>query len=464
MKRRDLIQLGGVAAGAALLARTTKTDAQADPATSAVIAPSARTSPPARASIVAPGGQVAVVTPNGSTLPWRVVDGVKVGHLIAGGFDHEFAPGLRAECWGYNGGTPGPTIEAIEGDRIRLYVTNRLSEPTSLHLHGVIMPNGMDGVSGLNQRPIGVGETFMYELTLKYPGTFMYHSHFDEMTQIALGMVGMLIVHPKKPRGPRVDRDFVLMTHEWKLDIGARRPNPLAMNDFNLLTFNGKAYPGTAPLLVGKGERVRIRLGNLSPMDHHPIHIHGVSFNVTATDGGYIPASAQSPETTVLVPVGSTRVIELVPEESGDWAMHCHMTHHVMTQMGHGMSPMIGADTRALDRRMRKLVPGYMSMGQRGMGNMAEMNMAVPDNSLPMRGGPGPFSYIDMGGMFTVLKVRDDADNADPNAWYEHPAGTVATLAEPARMQADGVDPGVSRTSSATVPEPQSPHRLGHDH
>jgi FtsP/CotA-like multicopper oxidase with cupredoxin domain len=443
MKRRDLIQLGGVAAGAAWLARTAQSEAQAVPATNATaaIAPSARTSPPPRAQIAAPGGQVAVVTPNGSTLPWRIVDGVKVGHMIAGAVDHEFAPGLRAECWGYNGGTPGPTIEAVEGDRIRLYVTNRLPEPTSLHLHGVIMPNGMDGVSGLNQRPIGVGETFMYELTLKYPGTFMYHSHFDEMTQIALGMVGMLIVHPKKPRGPRVDRDFVLMTHEWKLDIGARRPNPLAMNDFNLLTFNGKAYPGTAPLLVGKGERVRIRLGNLSPMDHHPIHIHGVSFNVTATDGGYIPASAQSPETTVLVPVGSTRVIELVPEESGDWAMHCHMTHHVMTQMGHGMSPMIGADTRALDRRMRKLVPGYMSMGQRGMGNMAEMNMAVPGNSLPMRGGPGPFSYIDMGGMFTVLKVRDDVDNADPNGWYAHPAGTVATTADPARMQADGVDP-----------------------
>jgi hypothetical protein len=269
----------------------------------------------------------------------------------------------------------------------------------------------------------------------------MYHSHYDEMTQIALGMVGMLIVHPKKPRGPRVDRDFALMAHEWKVDVGARRPDPNTMNEFNLLTFNGKAFPATAPLLVGKGERVRIRLGNLGPMDHHPIHIHGLSFNVTATDGGYIPQSAQSPETTVLVPVGSTRVIEFVPEEPGDWAMHCHMTHHVMTQMGHGMSPMIGADTRQLDRRMRKLVRGYMSMGQTGMGEMAAMNMAVPPNSLPMRGGPGPFSYIDMGGMFTVLKVRDDVDNADPNGWYEHPAGTVATTADPARMQADGITP-----------------------
>jgi FtsP/CotA-like multicopper oxidase with cupredoxin domain len=206
----------------------------------------------------------------------------------------------------------------------------------------------MDGVSGLNQRPIPPGETWVYEFTLRHPGTFMYHSHFDEMTQIALGAVGMIVVHPRQARGPRVDRDFVLMAHEWKIEAGARRPDPNAMNDFNVLTFNGKAFPSTEPLLVGKGERVRIRLGNLGPMDHHPIHIHGLWFHVTATDGGYVPASAQRPETTVLVPVGATRVIEFVPPESGDWAMHCHMTHHVMMQMAHGLPNMVGMDPRVL--------------------------------------------------------------------------------------------------------------------
>jgi manganese oxidase len=439
MDRRQFMRIGGVAAGAGLLAHAARVKAQLRP-------PAAASEPPAaepgraRAALAAPGGQLAVVTPNGSTLPWRIVDGVKVGHLIAEPVEHEFAPGLSAQCWGYNGSTPGPTIEAVEGDRLRIYVTNRLPEPTTVHWHGVILPNGMDGVAGLTQPAIGVGETYMYEITLRYPGTFMYHPHFDEMTQIALGMAGMFVVHPRRPRGPRVDRDFALMTHEWRLNVGARRPDPSEMKDFNLLTFNSKAFPGTAPLLVGKGERVRIRLGNLSPMDHHPIHLHGVTFNVTATDGGYVPQSAQKPETTVLVPVGGTRVIELVAEEAGDWAMHCHMTHHVMTQMGHGLPPMIGVDTGKLDRRMSRVLPQYMTMGTHGMGNMGEMKMPIPPNSLPMRGGAGPFGTIDMGGMFTVLKVRDQPESADPAGWYAHPEGTVPRRADPARMAADGID------------------------
>jgi hypothetical protein len=366
---------------------------------------------------------------------------VKVGHLIAEPVDHEFAPGLRAECWGYNGSTPGPTIEAVEGDRLRLYVSNRLPEATTVHWHGLVLPNGMDGVAGLTQPAIPPGETYVYEFTVKYPGTYMYHPHFDEMTQIALGMTGMFIVHPKRPRGPRADRDFVLMTHEFRLGVGAKRPDPSAMNDFNLLTFNSKAFPGTAPLVVGRGERVRIRLGNLSPMDHHPIHLHGLSFEVTATDGGFVPESARRPDTTVLVPVGSTRVIEFVPEESGDWAMHCHMTHHIMTQMGHGLPPLTGVDTKKIDARMRRVMPAYMTMGTKGMGGMGEMDMPIPKNSLPMKGGPGPFGAIDMGGMFTILKVRDDPGSADPKGFYAHPAGTVPGRADPARMQADGITP-----------------------
>ncbi|WP_093523811.1 copper oxidase [Stigmatella erecta] len=428
MDRRSFLKWSGLATSAAMVSK-----AQA--------APEALTGgrpPPAR--VVAPGGQVAVVTPNGATLPMKTVGKVKVGHLIAGEFEHEFAPGMKALAWGYNGRTPGPTIEVTEGDRVRLYVTNRLPEPTTAHWHGVILPNGMDGVAGLTQRPIPPGETYVYEFTLRHPGTFMYHPHFDEMTQMALGMMGMFIVHPKVPVGPRVDRDFVLMTHEWRLDVGAKRPDPNEMTDFNVLTFNSKSFPATEPLLVGKGERVRIRLGNLSAMDHHPIHLHGLSFKLTATDGGYVPPSAQIPETTVLVPVGSTRVIEFVPDEPGDWAMHCHMTHHVMTQMGHGMPNMVGADTRKLDHRMSRVMPDFMTMGTMGMGGMGEMEMPMPPNSLPMRGGPGPFSYIDMGGMFTILKVRDDPDRADPNGWYVHPPGTVAGPATAQQLAADGIE------------------------
>jgi FtsP/CotA-like multicopper oxidase with cupredoxin domain len=432
INRRQFVGYGGLAAGATLLARAQPALAQSAPSAAAPAPPRAQARRRA-------GGYLPVVTPDGGTLPWRMVDGVKVGHLVAEEFEHEFAPGMRAQCWGYNGSTPGPTIEAVEGDRLRIYVTNRLREPTSVHWHGVLLQNGMDGVAGLNQPAIQPGETFVYDFVVKHAGTFMYHPHFDEMTQMGLGMVGMFVVHPRRPRGPRVDRDFVLMTHEWRLDAGAHRPDPSEMTDFNVLTFNSKSYPGTSPLIVGRGERVRIRFGNLSAMDHHPIHLHGVSFKVTATDGGDVPESAQRPDTTVLVPVGSTRVIEFVPEEAGDWAMHCHMTHHVMTQMGHRLPPMIGADTTNLDRRMSRVLPPYMTMGTRGMGGMGEMEMPVPGNSLPMRGAPGPFGYIDMGGMFTIIKVRDEPDKADPAGWYANPAGSVARVADPARMQADGI-------------------------
>jgi hypothetical protein len=109
--------------------------------------------------------------------------------------------------------------------------------------------------------------------------------------------------------------------------------------------------------------------------------------------------------------------------------------------MGHGLPAMIGVDTGALDARMARVVPGYMSMGTTGMGGMGDMGMPIPGNSLPMRGGPGPFGNIDMGGMFTVLKVRDDADAADPSAWYAYPPGTQAREADGAQLAADGIDP-----------------------
>ena len=202
-----------------------------------------------------------VITPNGSTLPFKVVGGAKVFHLIAEEVDHEFAPGLRAHCWGFNGQVHGPTIEAVEGDRVRIYVTNKLPENTSIHWHGVLVPSGMDGVGGLSQKAIQPGETYKYEFQLRQHGTYMYHSHSDDMIQIALGMMGMFVIHPRTPTGPKADRDFALMSSEWRIDVGSMRPVPTEMTDFNVLTFNGRAFPGTAPLVAKYGDRVRIRFG-----------------------------------------------------------------------------------------------------------------------------------------------------------------------------------------------------------
>jgi FtsP/CotA-like multicopper oxidase with cupredoxin domain len=378
-----------------------------------------------------------VITPNGSTLPYKIVGGIKVFHLIAEEVDHEFAPGLRARCWGFNGQVHGPTIEAVEGDRIRIYVTNKLPENTSIHWHGVILPSGMDGVAGLSQKNIGPGETYKYEFKLRQHGTFMYHSHSDEMTQIALGMMGMFIIHPRNPTGPRADRDFALMASEWRIDVGTMRPNPIEMTDFNVFTFNARTFPGTAPLVAKYGDRVRIRFGNLSPMEHHPIHIHGFHWKITETDGGQIPESAQWPETTVLVAVGQTRTVEFIADNPGDWAMHCHMTHHAMNQMGHKAPNLIGVRPGKLDKKVSTLIPGYMSMGESGMADMGEMGMPVPRNSIPMVGAQGKHDYIDMGGLFTIVKVRENLTSYDDPGWYENPPGTLASLASNDELQRD---------------------------
>jgi FtsP/CotA-like multicopper oxidase with cupredoxin domain len=439
-RREALFTTAAVAGGAALL-RSGPAAAEPVSGTRAWEASYSGSKPPANLPPGQPGKDYQpVVTPNGAALPWHVVDGVKVYHLVAEEVEHEMAPGLKAHCWGYNGRVHGPTIEAVEGDRVRIYVTNKLGAPTSVHWHGVFLPNGMDGVAGLNQKPIQKGETFKYEFTLRQHGTFMYHSHHDEMTQMAMGMMGMIVIHPRRPSPEyKVDRDFAIMLSEWRIVPGTMRPDPNEMTDFNVLTMNAKAFPGTEPLVVKTGDRVRVRFGNLGAMDHHPIHLHGHYFKVVATDGGRLPLSAQWPETTVLVPVGSTRDIELVADAPGDWAFHCHMTHHVMNQMGHGIPNMIGVKPAALNQRVQPLLPAYMTMGEQGMGDMAEMGMPVPKNSIPMVGAEGPDGYITMGGMFTLLKVRNGLTSyADPG-WYKHPPGEQVAHASSADLQRDGI-------------------------
>lgn len=386
-----------------------------------------------------------VIVPSGGKVPWSIRDGVKVFHLTVGELEHEFTAGLVSHAWGYNGRVDGSVIEAVEGERVRIYVENRLPYPTSVHWHGLYLPNGMDGVSGITQPPIPPGETWRYEFTLRQHGTFMYHSHHDTMTQEGMGLSGMFIIHPRHPRpDDRVDRDFSLLLKEYMIDPGTRRINPNEMSDFNVLTINGKAFPGTEPLVTKTGDRVRIRIGNLSAMDHHPFHVHGYNFKVTETDGERIPVAGQWPETSVLVAVGQTRTIEFISDAPGDWIMHCHMTHHTMNQMGHDIPNLVGADPEKLSRAVGNLLPGYMTMGTDGMGEHAQHmlagHMAVPPNSVPMLGAKTQYGYTGMGGMFTFLKVRDElaSDGGDPG-WYQHPPGTVAAAASAQELERDGI-------------------------
>lgn len=414
MSRREAVLSGAalLAGGAALLSR----EAEAQPA-AASAAPSTAPAPDKDLPYIP------VETPNVPVLPWKMENGVKVFRLVAEPVKREFAPGMIVNTWGYNGSCPGPTIEAVEGDRVRFLVTNKLPERTSVHWHGVLLPNGMDGVAGLNQPHIGPGETFVYEFTLRQHGTQMYHPHSDEMVQMAMGMMGFFVIHPKKPATPKIDRDFAIFLHEWFIAPGTSKPNPAVMLDFNIFTFNGRVFPGTSPLVVKTGQRVRIRVANLS-MDSHPIHLHGYNFLTTGTDGGPIPPAARWPETTVNVPVGSTRDIEFVADVPGDWALHCHKSHHTMNAMGHDVPNMIGVKQGDVEARIRKKLPGYMAMGETGMGGM--MDMGRPKNTLPMMTGKGKYGDIEMGGMFTVLKVRDAITDYKDPPWYEAPAGTLA--------------------------------------
>ena len=256
-----------------------------------------------------------------------------------------------------------------------------------------------------------------------------------------MGLTGMFVIHPRKPKRERPDRDFVLLLHEMDIKPGTYRPDTSVASGFNTLTINGKVFPGTAPLVTKLGDRTRIRVGNLSAMDHHPFHIHGHAFRITETDGGEIPEGMQWPETSALVAVGQTRNLELVTDNPGDWACHCHMTHHTMNQMGHGLVNMVGANPQVINTSVGGLIPNYMTMGTNGMGDMGPhaQHMEMPENSIPMVGANGPYSYISMGGMFTVLKVRAGLTNYEDPGWYQPPKGTMAQRASSANMRKDGI-------------------------
>ena len=405
-----------------------------------------QTSPGMQPPLLPPNGRPyqPVATLNGWTLPWRMKDGVKEFHLVAEPVIREIAPGMKANMWGYNGQSPGPTIEVVEGDKVRLFVTNKLPEHTTIHWHGQRLPNGMDGVGGLNQPQIKPGKTFVYEFVAQRPGTFMYHPHADEMVQMAMGMMGFWITHPKDPKFMPVDRDFVFLLNAYDIDPGSYTPKISTMTEFNLWTWNSRTFPGIDTLVCRQGDRVRVRIGNLT-MTNHPIHLHGHEFEVTGTDGGWTPPGSRWPEVTADIAVGQMRAIEFIASDPGDWAFHCHKSHHTMGPMGHLVPTMIGVDQRDVAKKINRLVPEYMTMGEKGMADMGEMEMPLPDNTLPMMTGTGQFGAIEMGGMFTTVKIRDGLardDYKDPGP-YKHPAGTVAYewTGEPvAALRAPGSD------------------------
>ncbi len=332
-----------------------------------------------------------VTTLDVGDLPFSWDAGVKVFTLVAEPVKQVIVPGKTLDLWGFNGSAPGPTIQANEGDRVRIVFTNHLPEPTGIHWHGLELPIEMDGVPGIGQKPVMPGEHFVYEFPLHQNGTFFYHSHMA--MQEMVGMLGGFIIHPKTPNVPRVDKDYLISLQEYAVLPNSSMPNSMNM-EFNWLTFNGKSAPASTPLIIRQGERVRIRFINLG-MDHHPIHLHGFTFWETGREGARQQESAWTRGNTVLVGVAQAKDIEFVGDRVGDWMLHCHLPHHMMNQMSSTVGPMtrnVGGGMQAgasMEEAMGMLRGGnatsenYTPSLGRGLGVGSTADTSMTNSTLP---------------------------------------------------------------------------------
>ena len=280
------------------------------------------------APITAPNIQPAAQSEGGQPLEYRVEDGVKVFELTTKAVQWMILEGVTVTAFTYNGTVPGPMIRVTEGDRVRVIVRNELPVPTTIHWHGVEVPNAMDGVPGVTQDPIQPGETFTYEFTAKPAGTFMYHSHYESDRQVVAGLYAPFIIDLREPEANPPAVDKVLMISEWLVRGGQTfAAMPMSGMEPNYFTINGKAFPDTEMITVKKGERVRLRIIAIGQFIH-PMHLHGVPFKIIATDGHAVPEAAQLTKDTVNVAPGERYDIEFVATETGQWMLHCHIPHH----------------------------------------------------------------------------------------------------------------------------------------
>lgn len=278
--------------------------------------------------ISAPDVQPATETEGGRPLEYRLENGIKVFELTTKAVQWPILDGVTVTAYSYNGTVPGPMIRVTEGDQVRIVVKNELPDPTTVHWHGVEVPNAMDGVPDVTQDPIQPGETFTYEFVAKPAGTFMYHSHFEGDIQVMAGLYAPFIIEPKEPESNPPAIDEVLMISEWlQRDGQTFAAMPMQGMEPNFFTINGKSFPSTKEITVRKGERVRLRFIAIGQFVH-PMHLHGVPFKIVATDGHPVPEAAQLTKDTVSVAPGERYDIEFVATETGQWMLHCHILHH----------------------------------------------------------------------------------------------------------------------------------------
>jgi len=262
----------------------------------------------------------------------RVVNGTKVFDLETSVIEWSILPDQSVEAYAFNRQVPGPRIRVTQGDRMRIYVTNNLPEETSVHWHGLILPNSMDGAAEITQQPIAPGNSFTYEFTAREPGTYFYHSHSEPDRQQGLGLYGALIVDPRDPGRDAsydYDEEVVIQLQEWLERDGYTYPAMLMEGALpNFFTINGRAYPETPHISLSVGERLRVRFIGTHNNFVHPMHIHGGPFEVVETDGYPVPAAARLIKDTVNVGPGERYDVIWEARRPGKWLLHCHIPHH----------------------------------------------------------------------------------------------------------------------------------------
>ena len=397
-----------------------------------------------------------VVTTEVGDLAYTVDGGAKVFHLVAEVLRQQIHPDKTIDVWGFNGSAPGPTIQVNQGDHVRIIFDNHLPEPSSIHWHGFEDMVGYDGMPGISQEPVKPGGRFVYEFDIHQTGTYFYHSHMA--MQEMVGMLGGFIMHPRTPYLPHCDKDFLLHLQEYAVLPSNTVPNTMNM-EYNWLLLNGKAGPASTPLIVRQGDRVRLRFVNMG-MDHHPMHLHGYTFQVTGTEGGRIPETAWWPGTTVLVGVAQARDVEIVADRPGDWMLHCHLPHHMMNQMSSnvgkmtrspGMGQPAGVDMNT-GMGMLQGTPGvpsgddYGTSLGRGMGFGSTADMETTNAPLSGKKAMDAMPGMTMPGM--MMSPGDIAENANAvpgfpqDAYMEGPAMAMDQMVD--KPENYGLRPGWS--------------------
>lgn len=269
--------------------------------------------------------------PGNTELTGEVKDGVREFHLTTGAIAWPITDSVNVAAYAYNGQVPGPLLRVTAGEKIRIILTNNLSEPTTIHWHGVDVPVEMDGVPGISQEPVQPGQSFTYEFTVpNTPGTFFYHSHVMPDRQQALGLYGGFIIEPRTRMAPEWDSEHTIMLGEWTVKNGGNVPSmPMEGMFPNYFTINGKAWNSTEHFSAKVGERVLFRLVGSGSFSH-PIHMHGAPFTIIAVDGHTLPPAQRMVRDTLTVNPGERYDIVWTPTRPGTWLMHCHINHHTM--------------------------------------------------------------------------------------------------------------------------------------